>query len=641
MPSTFRQRKGSRAGRAFLLLAMVVLGAVPAANAGSPTYAHVLASRAALESSVARNVPHHILVKFKAGVSRALISRVERRAGLRTIHRFGSFGIHLMYTSRDDDVSKAARRLNRRAAVDWAEPDYIRYPLANPPTDALFSDQWDLNNTGQPHAVAETSLDGSAADHTGANGADIDLPQAWTTAGNEGNSSTVIAVIDSGVDVSHPDLSNQIWVNDDDSGDGLDDDGNGKVDDTNGWDFGDGDNTLLSPNHWEGFDHGSHLTGTIAAAHDDATGTVGICPGCRIMALKTARDANGAMPVSAEVKALAYAKANGARIANLSFGSPQFSNAEREAIRKSGLLAVVAAGNDSLDNDMALAFDVQGNSDPDIFSPLYPAAYTLPNIVTVAASNDQDRYAYSTECFAILNSRSRCAFTNWGHDSVDVAAPGADITSTVPGNSWETWDGTSMAAPHVAGIAGLVLSQNPLLSIAELKNALMHGVDDPTNLHTMYLAPPLNRTKSGSFTRTSGRVNANDALSASTANATPVTDGNVDHAASWSSKRKAGSVAWPNDINDVFKRRLGKGHTYRFTLTVPAGQDYDLLVWKPGTKEIWQFDGTNRLQKFSARGNGVDDTVKFTAKKTGTFYIHVSAWLFKSGKYTLRAKRLS
>jgi hypothetical protein len=91
MPSTFRQRKGSRAGRAFLLLAMVVLGAVPAANAGSPTYAHVLASRAALESSVARNVPHHILVKFKAGVSRALISRVERRAGLRTIHRFGSF----------------------------------------------------------------------------------------------------------------------------------------------------------------------------------------------------------------------------------------------------------------------------------------------------------------------------------------------------------------------------------------------------------------------------------------------------------------------------------------------------------------------------------------------------------------------
>lgn len=610
-------------------------------HAGGSAYAHTLAFRGAVGSSVANSVPGHVLVKFKPGVKRALTDRIERWAGLRTIQRFDSFQIHLLRTRSDEGVPQAVRRLNRRPAVAWAEPDYFRYPLANPPTDALFPDQWDLNNTGQPHAVSETTLNGPAADHAGTDGADIDLSQAWTTAGNEGVSSTIVAVIDTGVDVSHPDLSGQMWVNDDDLGDGFDDDGNGKIDDTNGWDFGDGNNTLLSPNHWEGFDHGTHVAGTIAAAHDDATGTVGVCPGCRIMALKIARDANGALPVSAEIKALAYAKANGAGIANLSLGSPQFSNAEREAIRKSGLLAVVSAGNDSLDNDMALAFDVQGNSNADIFSPKYPAAYTLPNVLAVAASNDQDRYGYSSECFAILNSRPRCAFTNWGHDSVDVAAPGVDVTSTVPGNSWETWDGTSMAAPHAAGIAGLVLSQNPLLSTAELKNALIHGVDEPTNLHTMYLAPPLKTTKSGSFTRTSGRVNANGALTASTTNATPVTDGNVDHAAWWTAKRKAGSVAWPNDINDVFKRTLSKGHTYRFTLPVPAGKDYDLLVWKPGTKEIWQFDGTNRLQKFSAHGNGVDEAVKFTAKKTGTFYIHVSAWLFKSGKYTLRAKRLS
>jgi len=210
----------------------------------------------------------------------------------------------------------------------------------------------------------------------------------------------------------------------------------------------------------------------------------------------------------------------------------------------------------------------------------------------------------------------------------------------VPGGSWETWDGTSMAAPHVAGIAGLVLSQNPLFTTAQMKNAVMHGVDKPATLHTMFIAP-VNTQKTGAFTRTSGRVNALAALTASTANATPVTDGNVDHAASWSTNKKSGSVAWPSDVNDVFKRKLSSGHTYRFTLVVPSGKDYDLWVWKPGTKEIWQFDSTNRLQKFSVHGNGRDEVVQFTAKKTGTYYVQVSAWLFKAGSYALKFERVS
>jgi subtilisin family serine protease len=221
-----------------------------------------------------------------------------------------------------------------------------------------------------------------------------------------------------------------------------------------------------------------------------------------------------------------------------------------------------------------------------------------------------------------------------------VAAPGVDITSTVPGGGWETFDGTSMAAPHVAGVAGLVLSQNPLLSTAQVKNAVIRGVDKPSTLQRMN-SSSLNATKTGAFTRTSGRVNALAALGASTANATPVTDGNINHAAGWSTGRKSGSVAWPADINDVFKRKLSRGHTYRFTLVVPSGKDYDLLVWKPGTKEIWQFDSTNRLQKFAAHGNGVDEVVQFTAKKTGTYYVQVSAWLFKAGSYTLKFKRVS
>jgi subtilisin family serine protease len=639
MPSTFGD-KFSLLGGAVALLGLAALAAAPAANAGDSAYARSIAERAAHRSPVPY-VPGHVLVGYESGVSREAVARTQSRVGLRLIRGFGAFDMQLLRVPSSMGVAEAVRRLNRSPGVAWAEPDYLRYPLANPPTDEFFGDQWDLNNTGQLHAVTDADLDGTADPHAGTNDADIDAPEAWAVPGGEGNNATIIAVIDTGVDVLQSDLSGQLWDNPADPANGSDDDLNGKLDDTNGWDFGENDNTLLSPNHFESFDHGTHVSGTIAAAHDDATGTVGVCPECRIMALKIAKDATGALPVSAEIKAINYAKSHGARIVNLSLGSPQFSNAEREALRKSGLLAVVAAGNDSLDNDMALAVNIQGNSAPDIFSPFYPASYTLPNIVTVAASNDQDRYAYFTECFEFLGSRPRCAFTNWGHDAVDVAAPGSDITSTVPSNDCETWDGTSMAAPHVAGIAGLVLSQNPLLTTVQLKNAVMHGVDKPGTLGTIYIAPPINATKTGAFTRTSGRVNALSALSASTANATAVTDGNVDHAASWSSSGKSGSVKWPSDINDVFKRKLSSGHTYRFTLVVPSGKDYDLLVWKPGTKEIWQFDSTNRLQKFGAHGNGVDEVVQFTAKKTGTYYVQVSAWLFKAGGYTLKFQRAS
>jgi len=624
--------------RALVLLGVAALAVAPAADAGGSANARPLVERAT-HRPAAQYVPRHVLVGYESGVSREATARTQSRLGLRVIRGFGTFDMQLVRVPSSMGVAEAVRRLNRRPGVAWAEPDYLRYPLANPPTDALFGDQWDLMNTGQPHAVTDADGDDTANPHAGTNDADIDAEEAWAV--TEGDNATIVAVIDTGVDVSHSDLSGQLWVNPADPPGNGDDDLNGKPDDTNGWDFGNGDNSLLSPTPWEGFDHGTHVAGTIAAAHGDDTGTVGVCPECRIMALKIARDATGAMPVSAEVKAINYAKSHGARIANLSLGGPQFSNAEREAIRKSGMLVVAAAGNDSLDNDMALGADLDNDNNPDVFSPFYPAAYSLANILSVAASNDQDRYAYFTECFVDLGlTRKRCAFSDWGHDSVDLAAPGSDITSTVPGGSWETWDGTSMAAPHVAGIAGLVRANNPLLSVAQLKNAIMHGVDKPANLHTMFIAP-LNAQKTGAFTRTSGRVNALGALTASTANATPVTDGNVDHAASWSSSSKSGSVKWPSDINDVFKRKLSSGHTYRFTLVVPSGEDYDLWVWKPGTKEIWQFDSTNRLQKFSVHGNGADEVAQFTAKKTGTYYVQVSAWLFKAGSYTLKFKRVS
>jgi hypothetical protein len=152
-------------------------------------------------------------------------------------------------------------------------------------------------------------------------------------------------------------------------------------------------------------------------------------------------------------------------------------------------------------------------------------------------------------------------------------------------------------------------------------------------------------SKSGFFSRTAGRVNANTALGAATTNATPLTDGNINGARAMSKASVSGSVSWPADINDVRKKKLRRGHRYRVTIVVPAHKDYDLFVWKPGTKEIWQIPGgTNFGRLAAARAtpkNGADEVVTFKARSTGVYYIHVSAWLFKSGSYKLTVKRLS
>ncbi|HEY3069456.1 MAG TPA: S8 family peptidase [Gaiellaceae bacterium] len=635
------------AGTAALLVAAPIAGASGAGVARA-------IERGPHAASSSRFVPGEVIVGLRPQASRAALARVHARVPARVAKRFPAFHMELVKLSRGISVRDAIRAYRADPAVAFAEPNYLRYPDVIP-GDALFDDLWGLNNTGQSHPVADADGDDTANPHSGSSDADIDAPEAWDV--EQGNG-TVIAVLDTGVDVTHPDLDGQLWVNpgEDCPGcqtDGVDNDGNLKVDDVNGWDFANNDNTLLdTPPHFEGFEHGTHVAGTIAAELNDSgtgDGVVGVCPACKIMVLKVAADSDGSISIASEVAALAYAKAKGARIANMSLGGPDWSNAEREAIRTSGLLVAVSAGNESLDSDMALASDLDTDGTFDIFSPSYPAAYTLPNILSVAASNDEDRYAYSSECFELLASRPLCAFTNWGHDSVDVAAPGADITSTFPGSNWHTWDGTSMAAPHVAGVAGLVLAHNPTYSVAQVKNAVMNSVDKPTSLGTMYMAPAPGLTGSngttrlGIFTRTSGRINAAAALTASTASAAPLTDGNINGAKAMTLAKVGGSISWPADINDVKKRKLYKGHTYRITLVVPAGKDYDLLVWKPGTKEIWQsiWQSLARLRAYSAHGGSVDEVVRFKALSTGTYYIHVSAWLFKSGKYTLSIKRLS
>jgi hypothetical protein len=627
--------------RPFVISLVVALAtALAAAATGSAATAPGI-SKGDPDAVIGEWAPGTVLVKFRPSVGKAQAHRALAERGVRSVQRI-AFGIDVVKLPGGLSVARAVRLLNADPRVAIAEPDYYRY-VDVPPNDTFAQHLWPLENTAQGHFYSGGGTNPGNPNNfvTGSNDADMDVTQAWRVETGF-TRRPIIAVVDSGVDITHPDLDGRLWRNVGEVGGtpGEDDDGNGKVDDVNGWNFagaGPGNNILLPPRRaGDGRRHGTHVAGIIAAERNNNIGVAGVCPGCRIMALRFMAN-NGDQRISDEIQAINYAKAEGARIINASFGGPNWSNLEREAIRKSGALFVAAAGNESLDNDMALS------SGGDPVSPSYPAAYDLPNVLTVAATNHRDEYGYSTRCFRRGNPKAFCAFTNWGRDSVDVAAPGVDILSTVPvgtgdvGSNYEEFDGTSMAAPNVAGVAGLVKSAHRSYTTAQLKNAIMRSVNRPAGLDRMptTLFLPNTSLRQGIFTRTNdGRVNAKRALTV-TPTAFPKTDGNIGGARAIA-RSKSGAVAWPSDDNDVFKRRLTRGNRYRVRLDGPGNKDFDLYVYRPGTKEIWQ---PGRLQRRSI-GFTADETVTFRAGATGIYYFQVSAWIANAGGYRLIITRL-
>jgi subtilisin family serine protease len=359
------------------------------------------------------------------------------------------------------------RWMRRQPGVLYAEPDYIiqidtpaesssadALSGADPatfPGDPFFGNLWGLHNTGQ---------EGGTPD------ADIDAPEAWLL--QTGAPEVIVAVIDTGVDYTHPDIAANMWMNPGEiPGNGLDDDGNGYIDDVYGWDFANRNRDPMDDHN-----HGTHCAGTIAAVGDNGTGITGVAWQARIMALKFL-DAGGSGLLSDALGAIAYAADNGAQVSNSSWGGGGFSQAMVDTIAaagEQGLLFVAAAGNDSRNNDT---------------SPTYPATYDLPNVISVAATTRNDELAY---------------FSNYGASTVHLGAPGQAILSTIRNNSYALFNGTSMAAPHVSGAAAMVLGKNPLLSIDQLK-AILTGSVDPV--------PALaGRTISG------GRLNLRNALDA-------------------------------------------------------------------------------------------------------------------------------
>jgi subtilisin family serine protease len=596
-------------------------------------------------------VPGQVVVTWRAGVPVTAERTLTARLGTSRIAPTPGLGVDVVRVPSGRSVSATIRRYRRSPLVRFAEPNRIA-SISALPNDTDLAQQWALDNTGQLHQMTDQGLP-TGPNTTGTSDADVDAPEAW--AAQTVHDPVVVAVIDTGVDINHPDLANSLWTNPGETpGNHTDDDGNGFVDDVHGYDFKD-DNGDPTPINGIENSHGTHVSGIVAAEQNNTTGISGVCPDCQIMALRIGTATS--LTLGAEVKAINYAINNGADVINLSLGSPIWSKSERAAINKAGkhgILVVIAAGNASSDND--IDFYASDNAHATVASaPSYPASYTLKNILAVAASNDRDQYAYFSQCRGFV-PLWECGFTSWGHDSVDVAAPGVDILSTVKlnqgsvdGNDYEFFDGTSMATPLVAGIAGLVMSEHPGYGPVQVKNAIMNSVDHPSSLKLFDAWGDVTKVGKkaliGHFTRTHGRVNAFEALTGSTSSATPQTDGNIDGARLIKGKR-TGTVSWPADDNDVYKKKLVKGAKYDVVLNGPAGRDFDLWVWRPGTKEIFQFTAgcfvkhgpCPALQAFSI-SNTADEEVVFKAPKTGTFYIQVNDW-YSSGSYTLTVKKV-
>jgi subtilisin family serine protease len=385
------------------------------------------------ETIQSRNImiADHVMIRLNPEAEPMTLEVLVQEHGLTIRKAMKMPGCYLI--SIPDESTSALPRLltilgEQKGLIRYVEPDYVVQSQQTIPNDPKFGLLWGLNNNPNPAA-------------------DISAPQIWDL--TTGDKQFVIASIDTGIDYNHPDLASNIWYNTAETLNGQDDDGNGYVDDIRGWNFVDATNTPM-----DGQGHGTHTAGTMGAVGNNGIGVAGVNWHCQLMPLRFL-DNTGNGIISDAADALHYVadfrrRGVNIKITNNSWGGGGYSSTFKSALAENaalGILFMAAAGNDAQNNDQY---------------PFYPSSYNESNILAIAATDGYD---------ALAN------FSHYGSNSVHLAAPGVDTYSTLYGGRYSYMSGTSMATPHVAGVAALLWSLWPTARADDIRDAILKGVD--------------------------------------------------------------------------------------------------------------------------------------------------------------------
>lgn len=508
----------------------------------------VYSNSSSLEPDVTfETVPGEIIVKLKndnVQLSKDMLKNLKLKRNLKVLS--GNF--LLLKVQNKASLNKELDRLNRLSVVAYAEPNYIYRAIGThsvTTNDPKFDQLWGLVNTGNNEPA--TSRGNSSP--RGKAGADINALDAWKI--TKGSRSIKIAVIDTGIDYGHEDLRDNMWVNELERNGrtGVDDDGNGYVDDIYGYDFAGKDGDPM-----DGNGHGTHCAGTIAGVHDNNKGVAGVMADAQLIAIKFLND-QGSGSTADAILAIDYATKLGVDIMSNSWGGGGRSQALEDAIQRAsdaGIVFTAAAGNNASNNDTI---------------PHYPSNYAVENIISVAAHNYNDQLA---------------SFSCYGGSTVHVAAPGRNILSTVPGNKYAVYSGTSMATPHVTGVIGLYMAE--------------HGKSDPVTIKQKIMESSNYSVAYGRKTISGGRVDAYNFLTGVIAPRPATPD----------------PKAWHRMAVDRFESRhpYPVKHTVSKTYKIPGAKFLRIVIRKMHTERKYDYlsiqdaDGVE-IQQLSGEHNDI------------------------------------